>query len=200
MIDPDLAAFVGARRVVAVRRQKPSWQIADAHDAPRRRNPVHVHVHRGEEDAHLLPVAGRRRVGGGSARDEYAAVRRRQHAVVVRRRGAVWIAEEEGEKGAEREKRNGKNPRDSGARDEREGQRAANERQAGGIQTQPLTLLTVAPQDVFHPVFQLQLAFLEVGFFDLLGFGEVMLGDRKSTRLNSSHEWISYAVFCLKKK
>src|SRR5438105_11865474 len=28
------------------------------------------------------------------------------------------------------------------------------------------------------------------------GLGE----DRKSTRLNSSHEWISYAVFCLKKK
>src|SRR5207247_9770616 len=25
-------------------------------------------------------------------------------------------------------------------------------------------------------------------------------GRRKSTRLNSSHEWISYAVFCLKKK
>src|SRR5438105_7571832 len=24
--------------------------------------------------------------------------------------------------------------------------------------------------------------------------------DRKSTRLNSSHEWTSYAVFCLKKK
>src|SRR5207247_7140507 len=24
--------------------------------------------------------------------------------------------------------------------------------------------------------------------------------DRKSTRLNSSHEWISYAVFCLKEK
>src|SRR5207247_8407667 len=24
--------------------------------------------------------------------------------------------------------------------------------------------------------------------------------DRKSTRLNSSHEWISYAVFCLNKK
>src|SRR5438105_12451808 len=24
--------------------------------------------------------------------------------------------------------------------------------------------------------------------------------DRKSTRLNSSHEWISYAVFCLRKK
>src|SRR2546427_3800005 len=28
----------------------------------------------------------------------------------------------------------------------------------------------------------------------------VMLADRKSTRLNSSHSQISYAVFCLKKK
>src|SRR3989449_7582819 len=28
----------------------------------------------------------------------------------------------------------------------------------------------------------------------------VALGDRKSTRLNSSHGYISYAVFCLKKK
>src|SRR5688572_31140735 len=28
----------------------------------------------------------------------------------------------------------------------------------------------------------------------------VMEGDRKSTRLNSSHSQISYAVFCLKKK
>src|SRR2546422_4400423 len=28
----------------------------------------------------------------------------------------------------------------------------------------------------------------------------VMTGDRKSTRLNSSHGYISYAVFCLKKK
>src|SRR5437764_9008720 len=27
-----------------------------------------------------------------------------------------------------------------------------------------------------------------------------VLGDRKSTRLNSSHRCISYAVFCLKKK
>src|SRR5207247_10851513 len=33
--------------------------------------------------------------------------------------------------------------------------------------------------------------------------GEILIApeiDRKSTRLNSSHEWISYAVFCLKKK
>src|SRR5688500_19502006 len=30
--------------------------------------------------------------------------------------------------------------------------------------------------------------------------GEFVMGDRKSTRLNSSHLVISYAVFCLKKK
>src|SRR3712207_8690149 len=30
--------------------------------------------------------------------------------------------------------------------------------------------------------------------------GEIMMLDRKSTRLNSSHANISYAVFCLKKK
>src|SRR2546422_6659532 len=31
-------------------------------------------------------------------------------------------------------------------------------------------------------------------------FGILMARDRKSTRLNSSHGYISYAVFCLKKK
>src|SRR2546430_6521307 len=30
--------------------------------------------------------------------------------------------------------------------------------------------------------------------------GATFFGDRKSTRLNSSHSQISYAVFCLKKK
>src|SRR2546422_6349748 len=30
--------------------------------------------------------------------------------------------------------------------------------------------------------------------------GDVHITDRKSTRLNSSHGYISYAVFCLKKK
>src|SRR5438034_2037074 len=30
--------------------------------------------------------------------------------------------------------------------------------------------------------------------------GQARVGDRKSTRLNSSHTVISYAVFCLKKK
>src|SRR5690625_5872715 len=33
-----------------------------------------------------------------------------------------------------------------------------------------------------------------------LGIGPPVIGDRKSTRLNSSHVAISYAVFCLKKK
>src|SRR2546429_6607619 len=33
-----------------------------------------------------------------------------------------------------------------------------------------------------------------------LALDAVHLGDRKSTRLNSSHGYISYAVFCLKKK
>src|SRR2546427_6999722 len=31
-------------------------------------------------------------------------------------------------------------------------------------------------------------------------WNEAAVGDRKSTRLNSSHSQISYAVFCLKKK
>src|SRR2546422_8300321 len=32
------------------------------------------------------------------------------------------------------------------------------------------------------------------------GVGPMTITDRKSTRLNSSHGYISYAVFCLKKK
>src|SRR2546422_5998572 len=40
------------------------------------------------------------------------------------------------------------------------------------------------------------------GFLPRLGriVGDVPATDRKSTRLNSSHGYISYAVFCLKKK
>src|SRR5690606_40841135 len=34
----------------------------------------------------------------------------------------------------------------------------------------------------------------------IIGTGRPHIGDRKSTRLNSSHVKISYAVFCLKKK
>src|SRR5436305_7185004 len=35
---------------------------------------------------------------------------------------------------------------------------------------------------------------------EVFGFRDVAVEDRKSTRLNSSHVRISYAVFCLKKK
>src|SRR5258707_9073691 len=41
---------------------------------------------------------------------------------------------------------------------------------------------------------------LEAGIFDQLEAEAQPRGDRKSTRLNSSHANISYAVFCLKKK
>src|SRR5690606_40505568 len=37
-----------------------------------------------------------------------------------------------------------------------------------------------------------------VGVYE--AYPQILLGDRKSTRLNSSHVKISYAVFCLKKK
>src|SRR2546430_4463405 len=46
-------------------------------------------------------------------------------------------------------------------------------------------------RDRDHPVFERR-------FFEVCD--PVETGDRKSTRLNSSHSQISYAVFCLKKK
>src|SRR5437868_9926365 len=39
-----------------------------------------------------------------------------------------------------------------------------------------------------------------IGAFKLRGAYNKIVGDRKSTRLNSSHVSSSYAVFCLKKK
>src|SRR5687768_17676571 len=40
----------------------------------------------------------------------------------------------------------------------------------------------------------------EVWLSGARGTGDFRVEDRKSTRLNSSHGYISYAVFCLKKK
>src|SRR2546429_4124608 len=52
---------------------------------------------------------------------------------------------------------------------------------------------TLAPKlGVAHPFF--------VGLEVVHGLADFFLEDRKSTRLNSSHGYISYAVFCLKKK
>src|SRR2546429_6496372 len=45
--------------------------------------------------------------------------------------------------------------------------------------------------------FEISRAFLESARRSAAGSGSA---DRKSTRLNSSHGYISYAVFCLKKK
>src|SRR5437867_7842762 len=41
---------------------------------------------------------------------------------------------------------------------------------------------------------------LERGVLDAMPVHDLRRQDRKSTRLNSSHRTISYAVFCLKKK
>jgi len=43
-------------------------------------------------------------------------------------------------------------------------------------------------------------AIIGTGIFVLTAEAAQKAGDRKSTRLNSSHITISYAVFCLKKK
>src|SRR3712207_7173718 len=64
----------------------------------------------------------------------------------------------------------------------------------------------IVPSHPLHVVFHLQhLAYTPAqghnGFDKVrLGDGTEMSVDRKSTRLNSSHANISYAVFCLKKK
>src|SRR5438034_4747687 len=41
---------------------------------------------------------------------------------------------------------------------------------------------------------------IAAGLLDVIDIVGVVIRDRKSTRLNSSHTVISYAVFCLKKK
>src|SRR5258708_15205313 len=59
----------------------------------------------------------------------------------------------------------------------------------------PYTTLFRSRQLVPHPVLREALS-----LDDLKELQATVLGDRKSTRLNSSHQIISYAVFCLKKK
>src|SRR5690242_21599987 len=51
-----------------------------------------------------------------------------------------------------------------------------------------------------EPLFYRRAARRRLGVALSLRFREVSRRDRKSTRLNSSHMSISYAVFCLKKK
>src|SRR3712207_7227227 len=56
-----------------------------------------------------------------------------------------------------------------------------------------------------HPVVDIAVTLLDGGFHsvdssDMAFATATRMADRKSTRLNSSHANISYAVFCLKKK
>src|SRR5207247_4927600 len=53
---------------------------------------------------------------------------------------------------------------------------------------------------VLQQQFELNLKERTLAFYGQEEFLTLAERDRKSTRLNSSHEWISYAVFCLKKK
>src|SRR2546422_5079765 len=55
------------------------------------------------------------------------------------------------------------------------------------------------PRSVLLPILLLH-AFRHLGLMFLAPGGTYAGIDRKSTRLNSSHGYISYAVFCLKKK
>src|SRR5699024_12579758 len=59
--------------------------------------------------------------------------------------------------------------------------------------------LVDVPGEIKHH-FQLEDAFWDSDAFARLSFRNFCQQDRKSTRLNSSHVSISYAVFCLKKK
>src|SRR5438105_9208015 len=61
----------------------------------------------------------------------------------------------------------------------------------------PYTTLFRSDLGWAYPVF---CAALIVGMVNAVNLTDGLDGDRKSIRLNSSHEWISYAVFCLKKK
>src|SRR5258708_27226940 len=61
------------------------------------------------------------------------------------------------------------------------------------VTTEASPILSIAASNGFNNV---PLLFGEYGYLQWDDGG----GDRKSTRLNSSHQIISYAVFCLKKK
>src|SRR2546428_3857951 len=52
----------------------------------------------------------------------------------------------------------------------------------------------------YGPRYMVRIAALEMHPLDTRRRTGLLHGDRKSTRLNSSHDQISYAVFCLKKK
>src|SRR2546427_4110591 len=64
----------------------------------------------------------------------------------------------------------------------------------------PYTTLFRSPYALTGTRIELGLQGQEIRLVKALGPGGQAVADRKSTRLNSSHSQISYAVFCLKKK
>src|SRR3989442_11818281 len=65
----------------------------------------------------------------------------------------------------------------------------------------PYTTLFRSLADYFRRLEQRSRPAINLGtFVGAGGIRNYVIGDRKSTRLNSSHVRISYAVFCLKKK
>ena len=73
--DPDFAALIDRRRLVAVGRQELAGRVADPGHRARRRDAVDVHIHRRQEDADLLPFAFRRRAGRRGPSHQDPAVR-----------------------------------------------------------------------------------------------------------------------------
>src|SRR3989440_8628215 len=76
-------------------------------------------------------------------------------------------------------------------------------RSVGTVSVQESERLSAALKDIPHEVLNARNEEEEAGIIARageLGAVTVSTKDRKSTRLNSSHDQISYAVFCLKKK
>ena len=133
MIDGHLGVLVEIARFMAVCRQESAGMILHVGHLPANRHTVHVHIHRRQENADLLPVAGRARASGWLAGNHHAPVCRRQYRVSVFCYRPVRVAEEEQEKAREDKKERGAAGTDEPQRGDRKEQRAADERPAGRI-------------------------------------------------------------------
>src|SRR5687768_18252037 len=71
---------------------------------------------------------------------------------------------------------------------------------ASGEPYAPLASLLWARLSELEPALAHRLSALDRAVASAPGLSRPRWADRKSTRLNSSHGYISYAVFCLKKK
>src|SRR3712207_8203181 len=61
----------------------------------------------------------------------------------------------------------------------------------------PISHRIPMPENILGALFHITKPYMQIALDQHVGLRDV---DRKSTRLNSSHANISYAVFCLKKK